>query len=133
VWDVADPTAPRRLNGPLTGHTVAFTPDGRTLASASDDEAVVLLWDVADRALWRLGNPLSGPASGVTSMVFAPDGRTLATASRDATAILWSLPDLLRVLKHPVAYACSLAGRGFDPGEWRQYVPGLDYEDSCAT
>ena len=42
LWDFTDPTRPRRLGDPLTGHTddvyaVAFARDGHTLATASGD------------------------------------------------------------------------------------------------
>ena len=51
LWDVRDPARPQRLGSPLTGHTsavfsVAFAPDGHTLATGSDDNSVIL-WDVA--------------------------------------------------------------------------------------
>jgi WD40 repeat protein len=66
---------------------VAFSPDGRTLASASEDRAVIL-WEVATGE--RRGEPLIGP-SAVLDVAFSPDGRTLASASFDNTVILWDV------------------------------------------
>ncbi|TDC78905.1 hypothetical protein E1283_03895 [Streptomyces hainanensis] len=59
LWDVTDPTRPRRLVVELTGHTdvidsVAFTPDGGTLVTASRD-GTVRLWALdPDRAAERI-------------------------------------------------------------------------------
>jgi len=95
LWDLADRTQPRRLGTPLPAqaNSVAFAPDGRSLAIA-DDGGTVLLWDLADRAQpRRLGAPLTGHTSPVTVVVFAPDGRTLATADGDGTVLLWDLAD----------------------------------------
>ena len=71
----------------LTGATfgVAFSPDGRLLATASLD-GTARLWDPATGEHRRT---LTGHTGWVHGVAFSPDGRLLATASDDGTARLW--------------------------------------------
>src|SRR5262245_15376958 len=67
--------------------SVAFSPDGTTLAWTSHD-LTVRVWDVAQR---RLRTSLSGHTDLVWSLAFSPDGTMLATGSQDKTVRLWDL------------------------------------------
>jgi len=67
--------------------SVAFSPDGRLVASGSYDHTVKL-WDVATGLELRT---LLGHSAEVRSVAFSPDGRTAAGASNDKTVILWDV------------------------------------------
>jgi WD40 repeat protein len=81
----------------IPAYTVAFSPDGKTLATGSDNDkgdGTVRIWDVA--AGRQSGGELlltrSGPNSeAVVVVVFSPNGKTLATVSGDGTVRLWDV------------------------------------------
>ncbi|RKU16692.1 hypothetical protein C6503_11805, partial [Candidatus Poribacteria bacterium] len=65
--------------------SVAFSPDGSTLASA-DEDGTIRLWDVGTGKRISI---LAGHTDRVTSVTYSPDGKTLASGSRDNTVCLW--------------------------------------------
>ena len=83
-------TKASRIRHTLAGHTsavmsVAFSPDGARLATASDDRTAKV-WDAeSGEELFTL----AGHTNWVLSVVFSPDGTRLATASSDRTAKVW--------------------------------------------
>ena len=65
--------------------SVAFSPDGRTIASSSADTSIKL-WNLASGALLRT---LKSKSGWVFSLAFSPDGRTIASGDGDNTIKLW--------------------------------------------
>ncbi len=91
LWDVAG----RRVRAILSGHergvaSLAFSPDGKTLASSAADRTI-RLWDVAT------GNPRSPGEFAATEslchLAFSPDGATLAAAGLDRSLTFFEVAD----------------------------------------
>ncbi|GAA2255325.1 hypothetical protein GCM10010402_08260 [Actinomadura luteofluorescens] len=80
---------PARAVLPGSVRSVAFSPNGRTVAAGTSNDSSVRLWDVATHR--QLGVPFTGHTGRVNSVAFSPDGRTLASASDDGSVRLWDV------------------------------------------
>jgi WD40 repeat protein len=88
LWNVASGRAlPTRFDNSRFVYSVAFSPDGRTLASGADD-GVVRLWNVSSGQLLKT-LPGTANSSGSTTVAFSPDGHLLAAGS--TTIMLWNV------------------------------------------
>lgn len=87
LWDVHSGELRHVLSkyhSPLT--CMAFSPDGKTLVSASRDSEIVL-WDIS--TLQRRLSLTTQHTEGVSSVAFSPDGATFASSSSDQTLRFW--------------------------------------------
>jgi WD40 repeat protein len=82
-------------------NAISFSPDGKTIASASDDRKAKL-WHQDGKLL----HTISGHSAGVNAVSFSPDGKIIASASEDTKVFLWHLDHVLNV-NQLLMYGCD--------------------------
>jgi WD40 repeat protein/tetratricopeptide (TPR) repeat protein len=113
-------------NGPV--HALAFSPDGRVLASAAS--RVVNLWDAAGGALLKKWEGHIGP---VLALAFSPDGKVLAAGARDNSTLprgqvrFWDVEAAQFRQKLDLSSACT--GLAFSPFGALATLSGSYYVD----
>ncbi len=113
-WDVEKrqtvitlPTRHEAASKPRTALGIAFSPDGKLLATAEEDNTARLL-NSSDGAT-RLS--LKGHEDAVSAVAFSPDGTRIATASYDQTARIWDAVDgkLLQTFRGHKGWVLAIA------------------------
>ena len=112
LWDAHTGEYKQTLKKHYAIYSIAFSPDGQTIASTSSDQ--IRLWD-AHTGEYK--QTLKGHTSWVSDVAFSPDGQTLASASWDGTILLW---DLLNIPDPPVDIFVPL---GFAVEKWSWLDP----------
>jgi WD40 repeat protein len=88
LWDVNTGNLLQTLKGHSElVNSVAYSPDGQTLASGNNDKTIKL-WNVNTGNLLQT---LEGHSNSVLSVAYSPDGQTVASGSRDSTIKLWNV------------------------------------------
>jgi WD40 repeat protein len=113
VWDVDERSQYKQTSEQHTKfvQVVAFSPDGKQLASGGEDSTIIL-WDPNN--LQPLGLPLSGHTRPVWSIAFSPDGKQLASGSMDKTIIVWDLENRRPVIQPLQGHRNSVASLAFN-------------------
>ncbi len=115
--------------------SVAFSPNGQTLAAAGADG--ITLWDAGLRL--QIGVlvpgqanavppplPFPGAANAVMSIAFSPDGTQLAAGRAAGPILLWETgPESWQ------AAACAMANRNLTSAEWLQFMGQEPYRKIC--
>jgi WD40 repeat protein len=107
---------------------VAFSPDGKYIATASADNKASL-WNATT------GNPISFLRHGgaVNYVVFSPDGKYIATASVDSTARLFTAKLWISNTKGLINETSNRLTRNLTPEEWKQYMSNEPYRKTFPT
>jgi WD40 repeat protein len=115
AWDLAKQAriAARPFTGVTGGRSVAFSPDGTTLATGGDD-GNVRLWDAATQQ--EIGAPMSSDLKPVEAVAFSPDGTTVAAASSDGTVQLWNAATQQEAGTTMVDGSAAVSALEFSPG-----------------
>jgi WD40 repeat protein len=92
IWDTESVTIIRRFTGQRALQRCELSPDGRYLASCTEDFSVWLREYETGEVLWKY----RGPKMEIATLAFSPDGKWLAVGIPESDILLWELNTLVR-------------------------------------
>ncbi|MDP4500391.1 serine/threonine-protein kinase [Nonomuraea turcica] len=124
LWNVDGPKAlrPALPRAAAAVGFLAFSPDGRTLATVSMS-GVLQLWDVEARR--RLGGSYLLQEGQPWSLAFSADGAAVYVGMGGAVRTVSVGGE--RVARE----VCARVGRSLSPAEWERYLGGAPYQNVC--
>ena len=115
--------APMRARSPGVCVNLAFSPDGRFLASGGEGYTV-RIWDVKTG---READPLRGHKEDVYAVAFSPDGRWLASAGEDTTVRVWDCRDAYKLAHTFRGHTGLVNSLAFSPDSQRLFSGSNDH------
>jgi WD40 repeat protein len=114
TWNLANQAriTARPFASPAQGNAVAFSPDGRMVATGNAD-GNVRLWDTATQQ--EVGPPMSSDTNPVAAVAFSPDGTLMAAGSADGNVQLWDTATQQEAGPARVAGAAEVDALAFSP------------------
>lgn len=114
VWDAGG----KPLGKPLNGHkghilSIAFSPDGKAVVSASKDDIGLRLWNVETGT--PIGDVLKGHIAPPRSVAFSPDGKMIVSGSMDRTLLRWDVATGQPIGKPLAGHEAGVASVAFSP------------------
>ena len=103
--------------------SVAFSPDGRTLAAA--DASALVLWDVPSGGRQGI---LPGGVQATNSVASGLGGQVVAVGGSHGRVVLWNTDR-----QSWQRLACAVANRNLTAGEWQRYLSPEPYHRTCAS
>ena len=98
IWDIKTGKCVQKMRTPKsTVLTLAYTPDGKNIASGGED-GIVYLWNIKDG---KCKHKFYGHSGVINSIVISPNGQSLITGSEDNSIRLWDLSAMTNMI-HPL-------------------------------
>ena len=113
VWNLSTATFKKVTAHQVPVLAIAFSPDGKTFATASSDRDPIILWDFETRA--KKENQFLGQAGDVFSLCFSRDGKQLASGARDTLVRIWNIEQASILPKLERLHADRYANIAFSP------------------
>ena len=112
----------KQIKDSNTVHSVAYSPDGKRIASGSDSD-IIRIWDAATGV--QVVAPLRGHTNSVTSVAYSPDGKRIVSGSYDRTVRIWDAATGVQVGAPLQGHTRSVLSVAFSP-DGRRIASGSD-------